>query len=173
MVIEWSWGSSVSIVTELRGWTTGVRFPAGVGTFFIFVTASGPVFGPTQPPIQWVQGVLSAEVKLPQSEADHSPLSSAEGKNSWSCTSIPPYVFMAWCLVNYAIVLMVWYLVKLRDNFTTSSYWSIIRPTFSSKNGKGVGLSSYEQKKKFRDLRFSLRWRFKSWSCGLWLRVLR
>jgi len=34
-------------------------------------------------------------------EADHSPPSSAEVKNGWSCTSTPPYVFLAWRLVKY------------------------------------------------------------------------
>jgi hypothetical protein len=36
--------------------------------------------GPTQPPIQWVPGALSLEVKWPGCEADHSPSSSAEVK---------------------------------------------------------------------------------------------
>jgi len=33
-------------------------------------------------------------------EADHSPPSSAEVKNAWSCASTPPYMFMAWCLIR-------------------------------------------------------------------------
>jgi hypothetical protein len=36
--------------------------------------------GPTQPPIQWIQGALSLGVKRPGREADHSPPSSAEVK---------------------------------------------------------------------------------------------
>jgi hypothetical protein len=36
--------------------------------------------GPNQPPIQWVPGALSLEVKRPGREADHSPPSSAEVK---------------------------------------------------------------------------------------------
>jgi hypothetical protein len=36
--------------------------------------------GPTQPPIQWVPGVLSLGAKRPGREADHSPPSSAESK---------------------------------------------------------------------------------------------
>jgi hypothetical protein len=44
----------------------------------VFRTALGP---PPQPPIQWVPWALSLEVKLPGSEADHSPPSSAEVKN--------------------------------------------------------------------------------------------
>jgi hypothetical protein len=34
--------------------------------------------GPTHPPVQWVRGDLSLEVKRPGREADHSPPSSAE-----------------------------------------------------------------------------------------------
>jgi hypothetical protein len=30
-----------------------------------------------------------------------SPPSCADVKNAWSYTSIPPYVFMTWCLVKY------------------------------------------------------------------------
>jgi hypothetical protein len=51
-------------------------------------------------------GGNSPRVKMLGREADHSPLSSAEFKNAWSCTSTPPYIFMAW------------YLFKHRDNFT-------------------------------------------------------
>jgi hypothetical protein len=43
---------------------------------------------------------------FPGREVDHSPPSSAEVRNSWSCISTPHYVFMTWCLVKY------------RDNFT-------------------------------------------------------
>jgi hypothetical protein len=55
----------------------------------------------TQPPIQWVPGVLSLGLKRPGHEADHSPPSSAEVKNAWRYTSAPQYVFMAWCLVKH------------------------------------------------------------------------
>jgi hypothetical protein len=45
-------------------------------------------------------------------EADHSPPSSAEVKNVWNDTSIPQYVFMAWCLVkhgdNFTLPLLNW-----------------------------------------------------------------
>jgi hypothetical protein len=33
----------------------GVRFPAGL-VIFLLATASRPVLGPTQPPIQWAPG---------------------------------------------------------------------------------------------------------------------
>jgi hypothetical protein len=51
---------------------------------------SSPPLGPTQPPIQWVAGAPSLEVKWPGHEAGHSPQSSAEVKNAWSYTSTPP-----------------------------------------------------------------------------------
>jgi hypothetical protein len=47
---------------------------------FLFTTVSRTVLRPTQPPIQWVPGVLSLEVKRPGREADQSPQSSAEVK---------------------------------------------------------------------------------------------
>jgi hypothetical protein len=37
-----------------------------------------PALGSTQPPIQWVPGVISPRVKRPRHEADHSPPSEAE-----------------------------------------------------------------------------------------------
>jgi hypothetical protein len=52
-------------------------------------------------------------VKRPGREADHSPPSSAEVKNAWSYTSIPQYVFMAWCSVKH------------RDNFTFYLFTSL------------------------------------------------
>jgi hypothetical protein len=58
-------------------------------------TSSRPVLGPTQPPIQWIPGTFSLEVKRQQGDADHSPPTSAEVKKTWVYTSTPPYVFMA------------------------------------------------------------------------------
>jgi hypothetical protein len=60
----------------------------GLG-IFLFTTASRTALGPTQPPIQWVAGALSLGVKRSGREADHSPPSSSESKNEWSCTSTP------------------------------------------------------------------------------------
>jgi hypothetical protein len=73
---------------------------------FLFTTEFRTAPGPTQPPIQWVSGALSLELKRPGREANHSPPSSTEVKNEWSYTSTPPYVFMGWCLVKH------------RDSFT-------------------------------------------------------
>jgi len=66
----------------------GFESRQGLG-IFQFTTASRPALGPSQPPLQWVPGALSLGVKRPTHESDHSPLSSAEVKNAWSCTSAP------------------------------------------------------------------------------------
>jgi hypothetical protein len=81
-----------SVLRWARGWTIGVlgfdsRRRMGI---FLFTTASRTALGPTEPPIQWVPGPLSLEVKRPGREADNSPPSSAEVKNAWSYTSTPP-----------------------------------------------------------------------------------
>jgi hypothetical protein len=60
--------------------------------------------GPTQPPTQWVLGLLTKGVKRLKHEADHSP--HTDVKDVWSYTSSYPHISMAW------------YLVKPRDNFT-------------------------------------------------------
>jgi hypothetical protein len=75
--------------------------------FFLFITASRTVLGPTQPPIQWVPGALSLGVKRPGREAGHIPPSSAEVKNAWSYTSNSP-------IRLHGVVLKL----KHRDNFT-------------------------------------------------------
>jgi hypothetical protein len=71
--------SSVVIVTgyglDSRGAIPG-RYK-----IFLFSIASRPSLGPAQPPIQWVLWVLSPWIKRPGREANHSPASSAEGKN--------------------------------------------------------------------------------------------
>jgi hypothetical protein len=40
-------------------------------------------------------------VKLPGREGDQSPPSDAKVRKTWTYTSIPPYVFMAQCLVKH------------------------------------------------------------------------
>jgi hypothetical protein len=60
---------------------TRVRIPARTGNF-LFDTASTPALGPTQPPIQWLQGNISPEIKRPEREAEKSPPYSSEIKES-------------------------------------------------------------------------------------------
>jgi hypothetical protein len=45
-------------------------------------------------------------VRRQEREADHVPPTNAEDEKTWIYTSVPPYVFMSWCLV------------KSRDKFT-------------------------------------------------------
>jgi hypothetical protein len=56
---------------------------------------SRPVLEPTQRPIRWILGALSLEVKWPGHEAEQSPSTGAEIKNTSIFTFTPPYVFMA------------------------------------------------------------------------------
>jgi hypothetical protein len=48
---------------------------------FPLASVSRPALGPTQPPVQWVSGVLSRDKARPERDADHSSPSSAEVKN--------------------------------------------------------------------------------------------
>jgi len=73
--------SSLSVETGLRVWKMGVQFPAGaVIGFFLFVTAFRPALELTQPPIQWVPGIILLGVKRLERKADHSPPSRANVK---------------------------------------------------------------------------------------------
>jgi hypothetical protein len=71
--------SAVDIRTGYRLDEQGVgsSTPDG-GKNFYFSMSSRPALEPTQPPIQWVLGALSPEVKRSGSQADHSPQISAE-----------------------------------------------------------------------------------------------
>jgi hypothetical protein len=62
---------------------------------FLFFTPSRLALGPTQPPIQWVPGVLSPGVKRPGRGTGHSPPTSAKVNKMWIYISTSPYAFMA------------------------------------------------------------------------------
>jgi hypothetical protein len=84
------------------GWMIGVLgFDSwwGLG-IFLFTTMFRMALGPTQPPIQWVPGALSLDVKQLGREADHSPPSSAEVKECVEVYLHSQYAFMTWCLVK-------------------------------------------------------------------------
>jgi hypothetical protein len=108
----WAMGWTIVVLGFDSQWGPGI---------FLFTSASRRALGPTRPPIQWVPGALSLEVKRLGREADHSPPSSAEVKNAWSYTFTPQYVFMAWCLVKH------------RNNFTFTRV--ALQQVFSSYTG--------------------------------------
>jgi hypothetical protein len=72
----------------------------GIRDFF-FPTMSRLALGPTLPPIIWVLGDLTLGIDLLVHEADHSCLSNAEVKDGGAILLLIPYVFVAWCLINY------------------------------------------------------------------------
>jgi hypothetical protein len=99
-----AWGARAAQSMQWPGYGLDERGSIPVrGSNFLIATASEPVMGPTQPPVQWVPAALSLG-----HEADRSPPSSAEVNNVWRYTSTPAYVFMSWCLV------------KRRENFIFS-----------------------------------------------------
>jgi hypothetical protein len=109
----------------------GVRIPVGL-EFFLFDIVSRPALGPTQPPIQWVSGALSLEVKRPGREANHSPPSSAEFKECVELNLTPQYAFMAWCLVKHRDYFTLPYLTLPLGLFSKSFLIFIHTPsTFS------------------------------------------
>jgi len=76
------------------GWSTGVRILEIVGIFSLHHhvhTSSGA--HPMSSPV--VTGALSSGLKQLRHEAVLSPPISINIRNTWSCTSTPPYVFMA------------------------------------------------------------------------------
>jgi hypothetical protein len=76
----------------LDEWQRSQSSSPGREEIFLLTTSSGPVLGPTQPPIQWVSGARS-RVKRPGREVHHSPLTSADIKNTWIYTSISIRLF--------------------------------------------------------------------------------
>jgi len=102
---------------QTTGWMTGVQIPTGAGIF-----SSSPLYvdwfwGPPYPtgtkgsthrhPIWLVPRALPTEVKQLEHEANCSPPSSSEVKNTWGYTSSLPIHLHG-----------VWYMVKHRENFT-------------------------------------------------------
>jgi hypothetical protein len=60
---------------------------------FPLASVSRPALGPTQPPVQWVPGVLSPGIKArPGRDADHSPPSSVDVENEYELYVLSPQV---------------------------------------------------------------------------------
>jgi hypothetical protein len=85
------------------GWMIGVLvFDSQQGVvIFLFATVSRMGMGPTQPPIQWVPGLLSLGVKQLKHEADHSPHLVLRSGMHGPIFPFPQYIFMVWCLVRH------------------------------------------------------------------------
>jgi hypothetical protein len=102
---------------QLSGYSAGlragllrIRVPVRDGNFSLTLM-SRPALGLTQPPIQWVAGVISrggGGVMRPRLEADYSPASSTKVKNAWNYIPAPP-------IRPHGVVLSS---KKHRDNFT-------------------------------------------------------
>jgi hypothetical protein len=63
----------------------------GRGKTFLVSKMFRPALGTTQPPVQWLPGVISPGLNAPKGEADHSPPHSVQVKKggampSWSST---------------------------------------------------------------------------------------
>jgi hypothetical protein len=94
------------------GWP---RFYSWQCKIFLFSTASRPILGSTQSPIQRVLGALSLGVKQQGHDAGHSPPSSVEVKKGGA---IPPLPHMS----SWHSAL----LIKHRDNFYLLIIWIVI-----------------------------------------------
>jgi hypothetical protein len=88
--------SLVGIVAgyELDGRGVGVRVPVGA-RFFSSPRRSDMFWGPPSLLSNGYWGLLSRGIKRPGHDADHSPPTSVEVKNTWIYTSTVPHVFMA------------------------------------------------------------------------------
>jgi hypothetical protein len=94
--------SSVGVVTRLQDGRPCFDIHQVYG-FVLFATTCRLSLGTTQPSLQWIPGAISPGVKQPGREANNSPRSSVEIKNTLSYTSTSPYAFMAWYLIKQRI----------------------------------------------------------------------
>jgi hypothetical protein len=83
----------IEIGDGLNDLGVGVRVPVRASFSLLHVVQIGSGAHPAS--YLMVAGALSPEVKRLGREADHSPPTSAEVKNTWIYTSTPPYAFMA------------------------------------------------------------------------------
>jgi hypothetical protein len=67
---------------------------------------SKPALKPTHLPTPWVPRAVSPWVKRPRRKVNHSPSSSAEARNEWSCTSAPPLYLHGVDEDNFTLILL-------------------------------------------------------------------
>jgi hypothetical protein len=102
-------GVAQSVQCLVTDWTTGrSRFdPRHRKMIFPVASVFSPSLGPTQPPVQGVLGVLSAEENArPGSDADHSPPSSAEVVNEQELYFLPPAPTQVCCGTSLPLPLL-------------------------------------------------------------------
>jgi hypothetical protein len=104
-------------ICQYTHWMTSLRFPARAEISFLFVIATRPARGPTNPPIQWMPRVLFAGVKRPghcvTTPLNLEPRLRARG-------SIPPFPHtpsMGDVWLSTVYVFMKRYLFQHMDNF--------------------------------------------------------
>jgi len=86
-------------VTQLIQWlaTGRTTFDSRQGRAFLSSARPDRLWSPPNLITTSVSSALSPGVKLAERETDHSPPTSAVGRNVLNCTSIFACVFMAWC----------------------------------------------------------------------------
>jgi hypothetical protein len=95
------------LIKHMENFTLDSRRGLGI---FLFTTVSRTALGPTQPPIQWVAGVLSLGVERPARELTTHLHLVPRSRMHGAIPPFPQYIFMARCLVKH------------RDNFTFVQY---------------------------------------------------
>lgn len=93
-------------VYRVTGWTIQCSGSGWDKDLFSFFNASGPALAPTQPPVQWVFGVLSLGAKRNRRGADDSPLMPRLRMIGITYISSVPHAVMAcaWPILLYVCV---------------------------------------------------------------------
>jgi hypothetical protein len=97
-------------------WMIAGSIPCSSWEFFSSPPRPDRFWGPPSLLSDGYQGLFLLGVKWPGRESDHSPPSSAEVKNTWSCTSCLPYAFVT-CCFKYRIRLLCVVLSKAQGQF--------------------------------------------------------
>ena len=90
-----SWDNGIGTVTTCRQMSNRGLFPCGGEKFSSSAKLPHRLWFLPSLLLRTVTAALSPAVKQLGHEANHSPPSSAEVKNERSCTSTPPYAFIA------------------------------------------------------------------------------
>jgi hypothetical protein len=61
----------------------------------------------TQPPSHVAPHAFSQGIKWPERGNDHSPILINDIRNTWSYTSIPPYILIVYCLIKHRHIMRI------------------------------------------------------------------